>query len=96
MAKGIKGFQKGHPQFIGTERTQFKKGIKYNLGKHWKVKDTTKMKGHTWSEERRKQRSEIYKKRGIKPPSAKGRILSEETKKKNDGIMKPVNILNLL
>ena len=56
----------------------FKKGSKVNLGRHWKVKDTSNMghpswnKGKTWSLGVRKKISKNYK----------PHLLSEETKKK--------------
>lgn len=56
----------------------FKKGHTVNLGKHWKIKDTSKMghiawnKGRVWNSKIRKRISKNYK----------SHLLSEETKRK--------------
>jgi len=49
-------------------------GIKSTLGKHWKVKDTSRMKNRKYTEEDRRKRSENS--RGDKNPNWKGGISS--------------------
>ena len=86
--KGKKGyvnsgsFKNGHKQ-LNTGRTWIKKEEKRNLGKHWKIKDTSKMGGGwrgkkrlSFSEEHRKKLSETHKglNSGNKHPNWKGGI----------------------
>ena len=44
MPKGIRGFQKGHKDFVTLDGR--KNQSNKQTGKHWKIKDTSKMKGH--------------------------------------------------
>jgi hypothetical protein len=71
--KGKKGFQKGHEQFDnGTGK--FTAGHKTNLGKKWKVKDTSNMKGTKRYKVKRKCSTEDTKKK-----------ISDKLKGKNTG-----------
>lgn len=65
MPKGLQGFQKGHKVFEGTEKTQFKKGIRNNPNGEFK-------KGHisVWTDEMKQKNREH--KLGEKNPNWQG------------------------
>jgi hypothetical protein len=58
----------------------FKKGHKINLGKHWKIKDTSKMKGHIISDKTKKRMKLSHL--GIKYPNRKSPLPISEKRRK--------------
>lgn len=69
----IKGGNKGHKPYGGFS-TRFEKGHKKNMGKHWKVKDSSRMGGKRFEGEN------SYQWKGGKRSSINGKLRRERIK----------------